>query len=66
MLPTMRNSYVATLVLDEDKNVSKKTLHGLLMHAAEESAKKMASFYGWKVTGNLEVCDDFPELVSLI
>jgi hypothetical protein len=49
MLPSTRKSYVATMMLDRGKNILKPILHGLLAHASNDSAKKTANFYGWKL-----------------
>ena len=58
MMPTTRKSCVATLSLDKGKSVSKKTLHGLLTHVGEETSHKTADYYGWKITGVGEICDN--------
>jgi hypothetical protein len=52
---TSKNAYVT---LERGKTIDVNKMHQLLGHTGEDIVKKTANYFGWKVTGNMEKCED--------
>jgi hypothetical protein len=49
---------MAALALERRKTININILHQVLGHPSEETTRKTASFYGWKVNGTFNPCEN--------
>ena len=49
---------VATVVLEKGKSIKVDDLHQILGHPSEETTRRTAAFYDWKVMGQFTPCED--------
>ena len=49
---------VVGAALSEGKTIKASKLHETLGHVSEESTRKTAKYYGWKLTGKMDTCEN--------
>ena len=49
---------MATMALERGKTIKINELHEIMGHPSEDTIKKTAELYGWKVTGTFTPCED--------
>ena len=54
--PSQESRQVCPMVSGKTYDIN--NLHKLLGHASEDTMKKIASYYGWKVSSSLQPCED--------